>query len=77
MFQKISFKNGQVEQENFDTYKMLRFEDVPLVHVHIVKTDNPPSGIGEAGVPLAAPAIANAFALATGRRLRKLPFLDA
>ena len=56
---------------------MLRFEDVPLVHVHIVKTDNPPSGIGEAGVPLAAPAIANAFALDTGRWLRKLPFLDA
>ena len=56
---------------------MRRFEDVPLVHVHIVKTDNPPSGIGEAGVPLAAPAIANAFDLDTGRWLRKLPFLDA
>jgi len=46
------------------------------VNVHILKTDHPPSGIGETSISLAVPAIANAFARATGKRLRELPFLD-
>jgi isoquinoline 1-oxidoreductase subunit beta len=76
MFQKITFKNGAVQQDNFDTYRLLRFENVPLVYVQILKTNHPPSGVGETSIFLAAPAIANAFARATGKRLRQLPFLD-
>lgn len=77
MVNQITLKDGQVEQDNFDTYKMLRFDSTPLVDVHLIVTNNRPSGIGEAGVPLAAPAIGNAIAKATGVRPRKLPFVDA
>ena len=76
MVNQITFKNGQVEQDNFDTYRMMRFDSTPLVDVHLIVTNNKPSGIGEAGVPLAAPAIGNAIAKATGVRPRKLPFLE-
>ena len=57
-------------------YRVLRMSDVPLVEVKVISTDNPPSGIGEAGVPVIAPAIANAVGQLTGgKRLRQLPML--
>lgn len=70
---KITFANGRVQQSNFDDYPMLRITDMPKVDVHIVPSAEAPGGIGEPGLPPAAPAVVNAIFAATGKRLRKLP----
>ncbi|CAM5390640.1 Nicotinate dehydrogenase subunit B OS=Afipia felis OX=1035 GN=nicB_1 PE=4 SV=1 [Afipia felis] len=73
---EISFKNGKVEQGNFDTFPVIRMDESPLVtNVHIVPPDmdTPPSGVGEPGVPPFAPALINAIFAATGKRIRALP----
>ncbi len=64
---------GRVEQTNYDTYRPLRLEDMPRVEVHIVPSTASPSGIGEPGVPPIGPAVANAYAAATGRWITTLP----
>lgn len=71
---QLTFKDGRVEQSNFDDYEPTRMREMPRVEVHIVKSTERPTGIGEPGVPPVAPAIANAIAAATGKRLRALPF---
>lgn len=73
LHQKITLKDGQVEQGNFDSYPPLRINEMPVVEVHIVPSTAAPTGIGEPGVPPVAPAVANAIAAATGKRLRSLP----
>ena len=70
----ITLDKGVVEQANFDDYDPTRFSEMPKVEVHIVKSLAAPSGIGEPGVPPLAPAIGNAIAAATGKRLYSLPF---
>ncbi|NCA17206.1 MAG: xanthine dehydrogenase family protein molybdopterin-binding subunit, partial [Betaproteobacteria bacterium] len=75
MKNKITFKDGVVEQKNFDTYPMLRMSETPAIDITIIEGGDKPSGMGEVGVPLAAPAIANAIAAATGERRRTLPFV--
>ena len=70
----ITLNKGLVEQANFDDYDPTRFSEMPKVEVHIVKSLAAPSGIGEPGVPPLAPAIGNAIAAATGKRLYSLPF---
>lgn len=72
---RITVKNGAVVEDNFDTYPVLRFADVPVVDVQVLSNGHPPGGVGEAGVPATAPAIANAWARASGKRLRSMPFL--
>jgi isoquinoline 1-oxidoreductase beta subunit len=74
---EITLREGHVEQGNFDAYPTLRISDMPTVEVHIVASTNPPTGIGEPGVPPVAPAVANAVAAATGKRLYRLPFRAA
>jgi len=69
----VTIRKGRVEQSNFDNFPLLRIDEMPRVEVHIVPSTNPPSGIGETGVPPIAPAIANAVFAATGKRIRKLP----
>jgi isoquinoline 1-oxidoreductase beta subunit len=69
----ITFKNGRVEQNNFDDYEPLRLHEMPEVSVHIMASNEAPGGIGEPGVPPIAPAVANAVFAATGARLRTLP----
>jgi isoquinoline 1-oxidoreductase subunit beta len=70
----ITLNKGVVEQANFDDYDPTRFSEMPKVEVYIVKSFAPPSGIGEPGVPPLAPAIGNAIAAATGKRVYSLPF---
>ncbi|MBW1881768.1 MAG: xanthine dehydrogenase family protein molybdopterin-binding subunit, partial [Deltaproteobacteria bacterium] len=70
---KVTVKDGVVEQGNFDDYPVLRFSEMPRVHVHTVQTDTLPTGIGEPGVPPLAPALCNAIFAATGTRIRNLP----
>jgi CO/xanthine dehydrogenase Mo-binding subunit len=71
----ITIRKGRVEQSNFDDFTLLRIDEMPRVEVHLVKSNHPPTGIGEAAVPMIAPAVANAIYSATGRRIRKLPIL--
>ncbi|EKO3416044.1 molybdopterin cofactor-binding domain-containing protein [Vibrio fluvialis] len=66
-------EGGMVEQSNFHNYQVLRMNQMPDVEVHIVPSAEPPSGVGEPGVPPIAPAVANAVAAATGQRLHTLP----
>jgi isoquinoline 1-oxidoreductase subunit beta len=73
LYGEITLKNGRVEQTNFDTYQMLRMNEAPAIDVHIVKSAEPPGGMGETGTSLIVPAIANAIFAATGKRLRKMP----
>jgi isoquinoline 1-oxidoreductase beta subunit len=70
---EITFKDGRVQQSNFDDYKVLRLPDMPQVEVHIVPSRERPGGVGEPGTPPIAPAVANAVAALTGQRLRELP----
>jgi isoquinoline 1-oxidoreductase subunit beta len=70
----INFKNGEVVESNFHDYHVLRMNEMPTVEVHTIASSAEPTGVGEPGVPCVAPAIANAFAKLTGKRLRKLPF---
>jgi isoquinoline 1-oxidoreductase beta subunit len=70
---RITLKDGVVQESNFDTYEPTRMSEMPKVEVHIVPSTVDPTGIGEPGVPTVAPAIANAVFAATGQRLRSLP----
>jgi len=76
---EISFKNGRVEQNNFDGFQVARIdESPPITHVWVVPNsiDVPSSGVGEPGLPPFAPALCNAIFAATGRRIRRLPIGD-
>ena len=76
---EITFKDGKVQQGNFDDFPLLRIDEAPLVtNVHIVEPgpDTPPSGVGEPGLPPFAPALINAIFAATGKRIRRLPIGD-
>ncbi len=69
----ISLENGAVKQSNFHDYKMLRIHEAPEIDVEIIESGDIPTGIGEPGVPVIAPAIVNAIFDATGKRYRNLP----
>jgi isoquinoline 1-oxidoreductase beta subunit len=70
----ITFRDGVVEQGNFSDYTVARMPEMPHVDVFIVPSADPPTGMGEPGVPPLAPAFANAIFNLTGKRLRRLPF---
>lgn len=70
----ITFKDGVVQQKNFGDYTVARITDMPAISVHTVPSADPPTGMGEPGLPPLAPAFANAIARITGKPLRELPF---
>lgn len=70
----ITLKDGRVEQDNFNNYRVLRINEMPKVEVYIVPSSQPPTGVGEPGVAPLGPAVANAVFAATGQRIRALPF---
>ena len=71
---EVTFKDGKVEQSNFNDYVVLRSNEMPKVEVHIVPSTDKMGGVGEPGTPPIAPAVANAVFASTGQRLRQLPF---
>jgi isoquinoline 1-oxidoreductase beta subunit len=73
LVEQLPIKNGVMQATNFDGYQVLRMSDMPPMDVAVISTEDRPTGIGEAGVPGVAPAIANAVAQLTGKRLRHLP----
>ena len=73
---QITVKDGRVQQSNFDDYPLARIAMVPsLFETHILNFDDVPTGVGEIGIPSAAPALTNAIFAATGQRIRSLPVL--
>ncbi|HQR04539.1 MAG: xanthine dehydrogenase family protein molybdopterin-binding subunit [Proteobacteria bacterium] len=77
LYGEVTLKDGRVEQDNFDNYRVLRMAEMPAIEVHIVPSAEAPSGVGEPGTPVIAPALANALFAATGQRLRTLPLRSA
>jgi isoquinoline 1-oxidoreductase subunit beta len=73
LYGQITIENGRVQQSNFHNYRMLRMDQTPEIQVHIVKSTEPPGGIGETGTTAAPPALRNAIFAATGIPLRRLP----
>ena len=70
---EITLERGRVQQGNFDTYDVVRFNEMPQIEVQIVQSNERPTGAGEATNPQIIPAVANAIFAATGKRIRKLP----
>jgi CO/xanthine dehydrogenase Mo-binding subunit len=73
---EVTLAAGQVQQTNFNNYRVLRADEVPDIEVHLVDSDESPGGIGEPAVAVIAPAVCNAIYAATGQRLRELPIMS-
>jgi isoquinoline 1-oxidoreductase beta subunit len=77
LFGQITLKDGVVDQKNFDTYRVLRMSEAPRVETYILPSTAKPSGVGEPGTPVIAPAVANALLAITGKPTTSLPFVKA
>ncbi len=77
LYGKVTFRDGRVDQSNFDNYRIATMKDSPReIVTELVKSDAPPAGVGETPVPSFAPALCNAIFAATGKRIRSLPLAD-
>jgi isoquinoline 1-oxidoreductase beta subunit len=77
LFGNVTLTGGVVDQQNFDTYRVLRNSEAPTVETYIVPSTNPPSGVGEPGTPVIGPAVANALLTITGQPILSQPFVKA
>lgn len=77
LMQEITLDKGRVLQTNYNNYPMLRMHEAPVIDIVLVESSEKPGGIGEPATALVVPAIANAVAAATGKRVRKLPLSPA
>ena len=73
LYGEITIKRGRVEQSNFNDYRMLRIDQMPKIDVHLIKSGEPPGGVGETGTTAGPPALRNAIYAATGVALKRLP----
>ncbi len=76
MFGNLTFKNGAPEQNNFNTFRMIRLNEIPEIEVHFVDNGIDPTGLGEPALPPTGAAVANAIFKATSKRLRNQPFME-
>jgi isoquinoline 1-oxidoreductase beta subunit len=76
MYGNLTFKDGSPEQNNFNTYRLIRLNEIPEVEVHFVNNGIDPTGLGEPALPPTGGAVANALFKATGKRLRNQPFAE-
>ncbi len=76
LYGEITVNGGAIEQTNFDTYNVMRIDEMPKVEVVIVPTGDFWGGVGEPTICVAAPAVLNAIFAATGKRIRSLPLKD-
>ncbi len=76
MYGNMTFKEGMPEQNNFNSYRLIRFNEIPEVEVHFVDNGIVPTGLGEPALPPTGAAVANAIFKATGKRLRNQPFTE-
>ncbi|MDX2248454.1 MAG: molybdopterin cofactor-binding domain-containing protein [Bacteroidia bacterium] len=77
MFGELTFENGIPQKSNFNKYRMIRMREAPEIAVFFVDSSENPQGLGEPGLPPVGGAVANAIFAATGKRIRKLPFVNA
>jgi isoquinoline 1-oxidoreductase beta subunit len=75
--ERVTYKDGAVQQSNFHDYPVLRMSEVPEILTEVIRTEHRPTGIGEIVLPVVAPAISNAVLALTGKRLRHMPFTPA
>jgi isoquinoline 1-oxidoreductase beta subunit len=76
MFGKLSFTEGMAEQNNFNTYRLIRMKEIPEVEASFVDNGKDPTGLGEPALPPTGGAVANAIYKATKQRLKKQPFIE-
>ena len=76
MYGNLTFKNGAPEQNNFNSYRLIRLNEVPEIEVHFVDNGIDPTGLGEPALPPTGGAVANAIFKASGKRLRNQPFTE-
>jgi isoquinoline 1-oxidoreductase beta subunit len=75
LHERVTLKDGVVEQSNFNDYNVMRMSDAPEeMHVSFANSDSQPAGLGEIGTPFVMPAVANAFYKLTGKRIYHMPF---
>lgn len=77
LYSDITVTNGRVDQSNFHDFRVLRLNETPEMDIHLVESTEKPGGTGEPSTSLIGPAVANAIATATGKRLRSMPFAKA
>ena len=76
MYSKLSFRDGVADQNNYNTYRLIKMKEIPEIETHFVDNGIDPTGLGEPALPPTGGAVANAIFKATGKRLRNQPFIE-
>jgi len=76
MYGKLSFKDGIPQETNFNTYRLIKYNEVPEIDAYFVDNGIDPTGLGEPALPPTGGALANVIFKATGKRIYKQPFAE-